>query len=38
VAYAVVAAIMFVYFLPVLTAYPVPADWLRWWIWMPSWV
>ncbi|MDR5683108.1 MAG: phospholipid carrier-dependent glycosyltransferase [Armatimonadota bacterium] len=37
-AYLVVAALVFVYYLPVLTAYPVPAHWLRWWIWIRSWV
>jgi dolichyl-phosphate-mannose--protein O-mannosyl transferase len=38
VAYVVVASLVFMYYLPVLTGYPVPADWLRWWIWMRSWV
>ncbi len=37
-AYLLAAALVFLYQLPVLVAYPVPAQWLRWWIWMPSWV
>jgi dolichyl-phosphate-mannose-protein mannosyltransferase len=36
--YWVAVALVFVYQLPVLTAYPVPAHWLRWWAWTRSWV
>lgn len=32
------AAGVFVYYLPVLTAYPVPAAWLRWWTFARSWI
>ncbi|MFN3285657.1 MAG: phospholipid carrier-dependent glycosyltransferase [bacterium] len=37
-AYWTVAALVFLYQLPVLTAYPVPAAWLRWWTFVRSWV
>ncbi|MCS7234575.1 MAG: phospholipid carrier-dependent glycosyltransferase [Armatimonadota bacterium] len=37
-AYWLAAAVVFLYQLPVLTAYPVPATWLRWWAWVRSWV
>jgi len=32
------AAGLFVYYLPILTAYPVPATWLRWWTITRSWI
>jgi len=37
-AYWALAGVVFGYQLPVLTAYPVPAGWLRWWAWTRSWV
>ncbi|MCS7172090.1 MAG: phospholipid carrier-dependent glycosyltransferase [Armatimonadetes bacterium] len=37
-AYLLLASMVFAFQLPVLVAYPVPARWLRWWIWMPTWV
>ncbi|MDR7562730.1 MAG: phospholipid carrier-dependent glycosyltransferase [Armatimonadota bacterium] len=37
-AYLLLATTIFAFQLPVLVAYPVPARWLRWWIWMPTWV
>lgn len=37
-AYWLAAALVFAYQFPVLTAYPVPAHWLRWWTWVRSWV
>ncbi len=37
-AYWVAVAVVFTYQLPVLVAYPVPANWLRWWTWTRSWV
>lgn len=37
-AYWVLAAAVFLYQLPVLTAYPVPSVWLRWWTLARSWV
>lgn len=38
VAYWALAVAVFLYQLPVLTAFPVPALWLRWWTWVRSWV
>jgi len=37
-AYLLLVALVFAFQLPILVAYPMPARWLRWWIWMPTWV
>lgn len=36
--YWLAAALVFAYQFPVLTAYPVPTPWLRWWTWPRGWV
>lgn len=36
--YWLAAGLVFAYQLPVLTAYPVPTPWLRWWTWARGWV